>query len=273
MKVLRVLGSLAVGVALCGWSASTSQAGLFPCLWDALFGNCCGGCFFPSPCGAGACGTTYYYGPACAGGNCGVVTSAACAPCGQPALSADCVLSPVPAASGAATQSPSDPWKKRKQTYSEENGKGAAKAGSGSETDDFRSRSGSGGARQDEQDSTRTDFKPVTGDDAGGAAESTPIQPRDSNSGGSKQKAPGAKFREDDEVDADAPPTGNEKSSKTLQPRPKVDLDAKVAWRPAPPRQRLELKSASDERHLVRRPAYPKSNWVDSGDPAAVARK
>jgi hypothetical protein len=212
-----------------------------------------------------------------------VVYSAACAPCGQPALAADCPIEPIPAtggAAGSASQAPADPWKKRKQTYSDENGKAAApRTGTGDESDDFRSRGASGGRkRDDEQDSTRTDFKPATGaaESAleGGAAESTPIAPRDASGTGAKPKAPATRFREDEEVDGSAPESGGKKSSdKRLQPRPKVELDAKVAWRTAPARQRLELSSSSEEKRLVRRAAYPKSDWVDSNDAAAVARK
>jgi hypothetical protein len=53
---------------------------------------------------------------------------------------------------------------------------------------------------------------------------------------------------------------------------PTLNLDEKIAWRPAPERKRVSARPRIGNARLIRVPAYPKSEWTPVDADAKVAR-
>ena len=54
---------------------------------------------------------------------------------------------------------------------------------------------------------------------------------------------------------------------------PTISIDEKVAWRSAPVRKRIEVRTHTANARLVRLPAYPKSEWLPVDIDSKVASK
>ena len=77
-------------------------------------------------------------------------------------------------------------------------------------------------------------------------------------------------------------PPGNKKGPKTPvieedNPEngklPAIRIDEKVAWRSAPTRTRIEVRTHAASARLVRLPAYPTSGWLPGDSETEVARR
>jgi hypothetical protein len=94
-----------------------------------------------------------------------------------------------------------------------------------------------------------------SGDDgvqpAAGTQDGIPVLPKG-------KKGPGAK-KADDAAGAGKAPT--------------ISIDEKVAWRSAPVRKRIEVRTHTASARLVRLPAYPKSEWLPVDTESKVASK
>lgn len=80
-------------------------------------------------------------------------------------------------------------------------------------------------------------------------------------SGSSKKKSPGVPRAKDDEE-------GNDGARRA----PTISIDEKVAWRAAPVRTRMGVKTTSASARLVRLPAYPKSEWLPVDGDSKIAK-
>jgi hypothetical protein len=261
----KLLATVVVSVSLLGASAAPAEA---CCFLNWLFGPCCG-----SPCGS-PCGPTSYYGPVsssgCSSGTCGTTayyspfswggwssyssSGAGCSPCGSGSCaSGDCAVSPP-----ANTQ-----WQsKEKPRTFDESGTGA-NLGDEGELKRTRPESGLDGDKGQRNDGANLRFQnPRLRNGAEiertRAEEPTgkfvPVTPR----GGTKSPKL-LPLPEDDEPAADRPPV--------------INLDEKVASRPAPERKRIALKPIVANARLVRLPAYPKSDWTAVDSDTKVAKK
>jgi hypothetical protein len=146
---------------------------------------------------------------------------------------------------------PNEDWKAKdkKRTYAPEDATGSGTGESGS-------------ARIDSDSGLNTDddgIQPTAGtesgtDSAAGKSRSqkvTPVFPK------SKKGPPASKADE------------GANSGKV----PTISIDEKVAWRSAPVRKRIEVRTHSANARLVRLPAYPKSEWLPVDSDSKVASK
>ncbi len=216
-----------------------------------LFGCCGRGCGYRSYYGPRYVGWGYGYGcgsscySPCWGGGCSPCGTG-CSPCGSgcspcatagcgTCASGDCSLG-APATNSAA---PNADWQKKK-TYAEP--APADPKGTGS--------SDSGSSRINSESGLNDD-----GDDgiqpAGATQDGTPVLPK-------RKKDPAVKKADDAEGAGKAPT---------------ISIDEKVAWRSAPVRKRVEVRTHTANARLVRLPAYPKSEWLPVDSDSKVASK
>lgn len=254
------------------WAATSApiEAGIIPWVYNAIFGPAYNGPIYaggaaygPSNygpvgyapslgacgtggCATGACGTTQsYYGPVAWGGwrlSC-APCQAACAPCGPACSTAsagygvnDCVGT-TPAYPLQPTPDSSSP----PQTFQ----------GQGTGTDRTPD-AGFKPAR--ERDGTET-----KGDDANFPApvEKGKPAPSAAPSSGPAKKA------------TQTPPIPETKDANV----PVLNLDDKVAWRPAAERTRLPIKPHYANARLIRTPALPQTEWVPVSSGSKLAKK
>ena len=248
-----VLSLSAFGVA--STSTEAEACGFF----RSLFGCCGGGC-------GGGYGA--YYGPRMGwgyGSTCCGPSYGGCAPCGSacsPCGPSGCVTCDSGNCSVAAPSSltpvPNEDWKakEKNRTYAEPAPADATGTGAG-ESGNSRTNSESGLNKDDDglqpaAGSNATGTGSLSGDS--GSKIKTPILPK-----GSKKGPPATK----------ADDAGGKNSGKA----PTISIDEKVAWRNAPARQRIEVRSHAANARLVRLSAYPKSEWLPVETESKVAAR
>lgn len=279
----KLFATIVCALTLFGAAAAPADA---CCFLNWLFSPCCGSCG-PSPCGSASCGPTSYYGPTgcstggCSTGSCGTSAyyspfawgsasscGSSCGPCGGGSCaSGNCAVSPglspaspspAPATGAPATGAPTGDgdWKKKTEpkTYGEPD------LGAPANRIDQDSGFPKSDALQKEGE-TSAGFTPPA------ETSGSPIQPAGAEDGQSnppvrvnpRGKGPQAPLLEDEP----------EKESGHL---PTLNLDEKIAWRPAPERKRVSARPRIGNARLIRVPAYPKSEWTPVDADAKVAR-
>lgn len=287
IRAVKWLAAAVCSLSLSLVSATPSEAcwGLFGC------GRGCGygyGSFYGpvySPmsyggCGSGGCGVSSYYAPVGCGscgscGPCGSVCGSSCGSvCGSSCTGGNCSLgsdgnlSPMPDSGSSAT-----PWQPKKKTPDST----------------YESNSGATGSEGTEGTGTsiRTSPKSGLGNDSGGSLGeeerfSKPTRANKPEAGEAKGESEGASGEESTPVNPKG--TGTKNTPKLpkaplgddgagAQELPKLNLDEKIAWRPAAERKRLEPKSNVANARLVRLPAYPKSDWLPVEPESKLAKK
>lgn len=255
-------------------SAATTEAGLVDGLWNALFG--CGGCS-----GGGAA----YYGPSggCSSGGCGVSTYYApvrwsnCSPCDSgcstcsigtcdPCVSGNCSVGSSAGTSSESTSGGDSTWKGKSgepRTYDPKSERDLGTPEKPrTKPDAGLDRGNSKPNVLNEDGESAGAFKPpISSGDTGTvspAGEKTPINPK-----AGKKSVPVPRIGDDDE----------DKDKDAQRKLPKVNLDEKIAWRPAPERKRVELKPQVANARLIRVPEYARTDWLPVTTDANVARK
>lgn len=240
--------------------------------YSSYYGPVYGGGCNSGSCSTGSCGTTYYAPSSCSS----CASTPGCSTCGgDPYASSSC---PDGSCAGSTVASPINepewrrPVKKGNPTYGPNDPDSGPLGGSGSDGtgNGSRTKTESGlDAKPDnlnDADDTRA-FKPPRGGQGSGIEQagaesnlhpSTPVNPK----GGKKGPRTPA-FPDDDEKDKE---DGNSRL-------PTLNLDEKVAWRPAPERKRVELTRRVANARLIRVPAYPNSGWVPETPESKIAKK
>lgn len=247
-----------------------------PMYAPATYG-CSSGC---SPC------STSYYAPVSYGcGSCGpVVAASSCSPCGGTSYASaggclsGCSPTAAPAPEKAPTTNGKSAWKKpgepskdpapAPRTFQDPD-RGATPAGATS-TDGLGTGTRSRGTRADEGAGSETEVnRPATPNDEPTILkpkkapttttgdlfdevqpEKTPAKPKDGFEPPIENKTP-----------AGDATNGNTESTIRL-PQPKLNLDAKIAWRVAPQRERVPFHAKLAKASVTRRPLSSDSDWT-----------
>lgn len=287
----KLIATVVCSLSLLGAAVQPTQA---CCFLDCLFGWCCGnrcggGC--PPPCStgvmygpsygggcsSGTCGSSTYYAPLTWGGSSSCSSCApGCSSCGSdPYAPSSCVGGNCAAGSAVASPINEPEWRRKKeiQTYAPNgdnpNGNSSGTPGNlGTPANGGRTKPDSGfdndkpdGLKDDDdtrtfRPPTRSDGNPIEQTSGDNLNPSTPVNPKEGKKG---PRTPA--FSDDDEKE-----NGNGRL-------PTINLDEKVAWRPAPERKRVQLKPRVANARLIRVPAYPKSDWIPETTESKVAKK
>jgi hypothetical protein len=262
-RTLKMLGPAVcfAGALFAAAAPVDAQAccGLFGC-WSGC-GPSYGACY------RGGCNVSYYYAPSYCG---------SCSPCstvaGSPCAAGDCTLGTN---SSTANPEPTpDPNWKKKKTYSEEPAPGA---GTDSEilgpgrsprtspdTGLDRNRDGSAGPGDSREDAAGGFSPPARINRPDGAS------PASSDIEGAK---PGSSGPGQGKKGPAAPRIPDDNEESRIPPPVRLDLDGKIAWRPAVERKRASLVTPVSNARLVRLPAYPASEWQPVESASTLAKK
>jgi|SRR5579872_6750990 len=277
---------------VCSVASDEAQA-----CWNCCFGSCGYGARSYRP--------VYYYGSygpsisSCGAAGCGTIGWRRCSPCatscspcgsgcsvyGGPACgtcnSSDCAAG---SGSNSLTPAPDAPppnanWEKKNRTYADppppppadDVETGSVKIGPRTDVKSGSDDSEKSGQLNDEDENGIESFKkPAASTDRDGDLDD------ESDRSGSTSKK-GTKG---------TPSPGASKRSKKGPVAPKADDEPegdstglaimtaeKVAWRSAPARQRIEVRTPPEALRLVRLPAYPKSSWLPADGDSKLAKK
>lgn len=282
LPAAKLLATVVCLASLFGAATASAEA---CCFLNWLFGPCCGSSCGPAPCGpsyygptgcstggcsTGSCGTSAYYGSfgscsTCDSG-CGLGGSCASGDCATGnCASGDCALGPASPSSSSPPPAGGG-WRKKDEprTYAPEPGN-TTPGTSGERTQPESGLNGTDGRPNSLQNDDAASFlSPRTRD--GRAIERTggeelnlqkpiPVNPK-----------PGKASPELPAIDGEGD-TGTNRL-------PTLNLDEKIAYRPAPERKRLSARTKGvPNARLVRLPAYPKSEWTPVDTNAKVAKK
>jgi hypothetical protein len=270
-RQFKMFALIACVGCLVATSATSTEAGIIPFVWDVLFGPC---------------------DPACRGGGyapvCSTPSSYACAPsynnCGTCYAPANYVCNPCPPAVACAPASPKSAvpaprpvapldqgWtpsaKGAPQTYAPETkGNDAKPAGGAAEgaAEEIRNRT----RAETGLDATGKDRLQDDEDDAAGFQKPD----RAAGSGaGEGDSSDGSSDPSSRPVNKKAPPTSKIPEETRTRPIVPLELDSKIVWRPAAKRSRVALGSRTADARIVRVPEYARSSWRSEGSPSAVA--
>jgi len=226
----------------CGYRAYYGYYGYYRG-WGCGYYGCGSSCYTPC-CGYGCSPCSYGCSPCGSGCSpCGLSCASDCGTC----ASGNCSIS-----SPSPSPAPSENWKEKgkNRTYAEP-APGDATTG---DVDNSRINSDSG-----LNDGNDDAILPAGGSDSSGSAGSTrsqkttPVFPK-------SKKGPPASKADDSE-------------GANFRKAPTISIDEKIAWRSAPVRQRIEVRTHSANARLVRLPAYPKSDWLPAEPESKVASK
>jgi hypothetical protein len=262
-------------------ASMTTEADACCGFFSALFG--CGGC------GPRCCRPAYPCGPSgCSTGSCyGPVVYNNCSPCAT-GCAAPCATGCAPCATGNCTTGNCD-------TGNCTIGSTAGSSMSAPAPDpdpNFKAKQKTGAPRTFENGSTDSEMGssgplPRTGSDTNTEEGAGRLNNRDGNVG--FQSPRNAGNAEGDDADSRSKTgTGAAKKKSPVVPRAKdgdeegtdgarraptiISVDEKVAWRAAPVRTRVGVKTQTASARLVRLPAYPKSEWLPVDGDSKIAK-